>query len=528
MTVTLLPDFNLEAKIARIRGLIAAGSIQEARMASDLVLAQNPHHSGALIQRSRLESIEDNYRLAREYALSAYRVGLRNKQQCMLLLRRLRTFNLTHELLDLLEKMPDKLALDPDIAQLAAVLLESINQPRAALEFASRAAKYNPASADLLTAVGVAMLYLGQIDGAQEQLQECLRLAPGHASAWWHLVRSRRHDTHCNHVDALKRELARTTDHRSIALLAYALHKELDNMGDYAEAASALERACASMKKTVPYSAEEDAALFAALKTLPEINAPQATMQDSLFTPVFIVGMHRSGTTLLEQLLSGHDEIFAAGELYDFTSQLRLAANHHCKTELDLQIVQTANNFDYMTIGQGYLASVDWQRRGQRLVTDKLPSNFLNLGFILRALPNAKILHMSRDPMETCFSNLREPFSENTCRYSYDQSELADYYRHYFSLMQHWRKCFPAHIHEVTYTALVTNPAAELKRITDYLGTQFQASMLDIESSTRAVTTASTVQVRQKIGLPERPKWLPYREYLTPLAWRLSDIGQRY
>jgi tetratricopeptide (TPR) repeat protein len=529
MSTVPVPASGIEGEISKTGRLIAAGKLDEARSASDAILSRNPHHPGALIQRSRLESVEDNYRQGREYALAAYRAGIQNKRQCLLLLRRLRTFNLTRELLDLVEKLPDSLALDPDVAKLVAILLESVHQSRAALAFSSRAAKYNPASADLHAAVGVAELYMGRLDAAQESLQECLRLDPGHGSAWWHLVRLRKQDAGSNHVDELRRVLARATDHRVAALLAYSLHKELDDLGDYSQATDALERACASMRKAVRYSLADDAALFAALKDLPSADAGQAAADVDPFTPVFIVGMHRSGTTLLEQFLAGHDQVCAAGELYDFTSQLRFAADHHCRTELDLRIVQASDGFDYRAIGRGYLESVDWRRApGQSLVVDKLPSNFLNLGFILRALPNARILHMSRDPMETCFSNLREPFSENACRYSYDQGELGEYYRNYFSLMQHWRKRFPERILDVTYMALVTDPASELKRVANHLGIGFQPSMLDIGSSTRNVTTASAVQVRQKVGLSEQPKWLPYREYLTPLSWRLSDLGQRY
>jgi hypothetical protein len=238
--------------------------------------------------------------------------------------------------------------------------------------------------------------------------------------------------------------------------------------------------------------------------------------------------MHRSGTSLLEHLLAGHDEICPAGELYDFTSQLRYAADHHCNTELDSHIVEASGDFDFAEIGRGYLEAVDWRRNGQRFVTDKLPSNFLNIGFILRALPNAKILHMSRDPIETCFSNLRLPFSDKTCRYSYEQTELADYYRMYFGLMRFWHQHFPGRIHDVTYTALATDPESELRRVASYLGTDFQPSMLDTGKTERSVNTASAVQIRQKPSLSLRPQWQPYREHLTPMIWRLSDVGQRY
>ena len=508
---------------------MAAGDIAAARTINRSILADYPHHSAALIQRSRLESADDNYRTACNYARLAFDAGISAKQQYIALLRRLRMFNLIPEFRELVLRMPQEFADDAEVGALVARLFGSLNDPASALEFANRAAVANPQSADLQAAVGLASLNLGRFDEAEAHLRESLRLDPGNAPAWWQLSRLSQQGSDSNFVDELRRALERANAPRANALIAFSLHRELDRLGDYTEAARALERACSSMRKTVTYSADENDRLFSALKSLPTDDGGRtgATgVVDMPFTPVFIVGMHRSGTTLLEQLLAGHDEVCAGGELYDFTSQLRLAADHHCPTELDLQIVEAAIGFDYRAIGNGYLESVDWRRSGQRLVTDKLPSNFLNIGFILRALPNAKILHMYRDPMETCFSNLREPFSEHTCRYSYDQDELAKYYRQYFALMAHWRQRFPGRIHDVTYTSLTTDPAAEMKRVSAYLGIDFRPAML--EPGSRAVNTASSVQVRQKVKLPSQPKWHPYREYLTPMQWRLSDVGQRY
>lgn len=517
-------------KIAQARRFLRAGNTSAAREISDRMLAERPDHGGALIQRSRLESIDDHYRLAREYALSAFRAGAANKRQCLFLLRRLRTFNLIAEFRHLVEHLPPALATDADIAVLVATLYESINEPQSALEIATRAMPGAPDSAELKAAAGFALLNLGRLDEAETQLRECVALDPGYSSAWWHLSRLRKHDAGNNHVDELRRELSRTNDPRKTAMLAFALHRELDELEDYAAAAKALELACSSMRKTIDYDADENDRLFAALKALPTDAARAgAEPQDAPFTPIFIVGMHRSGTSLLEHFLAGHDAICPGGELYEFTSQLRYAADHHCDAEIDLRIVESSGGFDFAGIGAGYIESVDWRRRnGERFVTDKLPSNFMNLGLILRALPNAKILHMSRDPVETCFSNLREPFADSTCRYSYDQTELARHYRQYFALMRHWRQRFPGRIHEVTYTSLVTDPAAELKRLSGHLGLDFQTSMLDTEATERSVSTASAIQVRQKPVLPLRPKWQPYREFLTPMIWRLSDVGQNH
>jgi tetratricopeptide (TPR) repeat protein len=514
-------------KFLRARKLILAGETAAARVLSDEILAAHPEHAGSLIQRSRLEFADDNYRQAREYTLAAYRAGVSEKWQWPLLLRRLRSFNLIAEFHDVVSNLPSEVATDPEVAGLVARLFGSTNEPQLAFEFGSRAAIENPGSADLQAAIGLAALNLGRFDNAESHLRECLRLEPGHAPALWHLSRLPKQGSADHRVDDLRRALSHADNPRATALIQFALHRELDELGDYTGASEALALACLSMRKTVNYDAKEDERLFTALKAMPTEGRLQPGFGEGSFTPVFIVGMHRSGTTLLEQMLAGHDDVRSGGELYDFTSQLRFAADHYCRTELDLPIVEASGNFDYAAIGKGYMDAVEWRRNGQRFVTDKLPSNFLNIGFILRALPNAKILHMSRDPMETCFSNLREPFSDTTCRYSYDQDELAGYYRQYFSLMQHWRQRFPGRIHDVTYAALATNPAAELKRVTSYLGLEYQPSMLDTDSQTRSVNTASAVQVRQKPSLPLQPKWQRYREYLTPMEWRLSSVGQR-
>jgi tetratricopeptide (TPR) repeat protein len=518
-----------EGKFARARQLILAGNAVAARALNDELLAERPDHCGALIQRSRLESDEDNYGLAREYTLSAFRSGATNKRQCLLLLRRLRLFNLIPELRQFLEGLSPEFMADADIALSAVKSYELINDPDSVLRIAAHVSKDGFSSADLEASVGHAMLNLGRFEEAEKRFQASLVLDPGHAAAWWHLSRLRKHTVDHNHIDQLREKLSDSDNPHRTALLGFALHRELDDLEDYAAAAQALDLACSSMRKVVDYDAKEDERLFAALQALPtEATQDAATNEDPSFTPVFIVGMHRSGTTLLEHLLAGHGDVSPGGELQDFPAQLRLAADHHSASEVDLRIIEASNQFDFAAIGKGYLDNVEWRSNGRRFVTDKLASNFLNLGFILRALPHAKILHMSRDPMETCFSNLREPFSQSACRYSYDQVELAGYYRQYYALMRHWRKRFPGRIHDVTYTSLATDPAAELKRVTSYLGIEFQASMLDTGAGNRSVNTASAVQVRQKPGLPLRPKWQPYREYLTPLSWRLSEVGQRY
>jgi hypothetical protein len=231
--------------------------------------------------------------------------------------------------------------------------------------------------------------------------------------------------------------------------------------------------------------------------------------------------MHRSGTTLLEQLLDGHPEVQGIGELYDFTAQMRYATDHHCRGVIDATIVERAAGADFARVGRGYLDGLAWRLGEARCFTDKLPSNFLNLGFICSALPQARILHMVRDPVEVCFSNLRELFSEAN-PYSYDQRELAAYYRGYQRLMAHWRRHWGDRILDVDYAELTRDPETVMRRVAAFCGLEFEPAMLELQSRTRGVATASAVQVRQGIVAREQPKWAPYADFLEPMIEALE------
>jgi len=304
-----------------------------------------------------------------------------------------------------------------------------------------------------------------------------------------------------------------------IALLAFALHKELDDLGEHVGAWNALVHACQAKRATLDYQPAQTHALIDALIAMP-VQAPVAPI-DNARTPIFIVGMHRSGTTLLEQLLDGHSQVHGVGELYDFTSQMRYATDHHCRGVIDTTIVQRAAQADFAAVGAGYLAGMKWRLHGVRFFTDKLPSNFLNIGFICRALPQAKILHMVRDPVETCFSNLRELFSDAN-PYSYDPLELADYYRQYERLMAHWRAAYPDRILDVDYAELTRDTETVLRRVVAFCELDFEPRMLELGKRERGVATASAVQVREGVVAREVPKWAPYAEPLKPMIEALQ------
>lgn len=503
-------------------GYIATGDRDAARRLLQKVLEAVPEQPQTLLRLSYLESLDGRYRLAHEYALRASAARPRDPAVAHDLLRRLRTFNETAELRRYVAALPSPAELRIPLLLTLAAQWSYLNDQDTALRYLDEARRGDPDHPPTLVSRGQVLTYLGRFDEAERDLLRCAERAPELASAWWALSRLRRQTPESNHIDALRKRLALAKTPDDVALLAYALHKELDDVGDYAAAAQALDAACRAKRARLRYSSEESRALFRQLQASSErSNPPSRARGGDGPVPIFIVGMHRSGTTLLEQLLDGHAEVRGLGELYDFTGQMRYATDHHCRGVVDATIAQRADAVDFAAVGNGYLASVAWRLRDERCFVDKLPSNFLNLDFICRALPQAKILHMVRDPAETCFSNLRELFSDAN-PYSYDQRELADYYAGYRRLMAHWHARWPGRVLDVDYARLTREPEAQMRDVAAFCGLAFDDAMLDRHARPRAVATASAVQVRGRIEARERPKWMPYRDYLQPLLRALD------
>lgn len=516
-------SISTEARLGAARQLMVAGKVAEARAINDALLVADPKHVGALIQRSRIESAADNYRLARDYTIEAYQLGPVLPRDHLNLLRRLRTFGLAERFHKAATSLPVELLSREQPLQLLASMFNTLDDPARALQYAEMGLSLNPEAIPLQLAKAQALMFLGRLEEDEQFLLECLRKKPGLAFAWWMLSRLRKQSPDSNHVAMLRRELAEARHPDDVTFLGYALHKELDDLGDTAGAYEALALANATRRKVVEYSPLLEHQLFSRLKSMPPAKpVPEENFGRHGQTPIFIVGMHRSGTSLMEQFLDGHPDIFCAGELYDFTRQMRYAADHHCPREVDIEIVEAAPELDFSEVGRGYLEAVQWRTSGQSHITDKLPTNFLNIGFILQALPHARVLHMVRSPLETCFSNLREFFSDTAALYSYEQSEMGDYYLQYASLMKHWHEAYPGRILDVSYTELITNSEATLRRIMEYCGLSYVPGMLDTSARSRSVSTASAVQVRSTPSLPPTPKWSLYEKQLGPLIERLT------
>ena len=484
-------------------------------LSSLLMLA--PRHAGARLLQAGIALREDRYRIAHAHILTVAASPPADAATEYDLFQRLRTFNEHALMIDSAQRL---LSLKPiDIGQQMQVAssLSGIGAPELAERVWERMQSREPRHVATLLTEGYLATNQGEFDRAERALEAAIARESRLAMAHWLLARLRTQTAASNHVERLRQVLAdRSLTPPDRMQIGFALHKELHDLGEFPSAWDALSAACALKRQVTPYDESAMMALFDVLEAAP-VAASSAAPRSADATPIFIVGMHRSGTTLLERMLGRHPQVVDCGETYRFTAQLREAADHQCKGVVDARIVQSAARVDVDAIARGYLESCRWRLRGDAThYTEKLPSNFLIVGLIKQALPEARILHMRRDPMDTGLSNLRELFSD-ACAYSYDQGEFGRYYRRYERLMAHWHRRFPGEILDVRYEDLVAHPASEARRVLDYCGLPWRDDVVDVTGHGGAVTTASAVQVRSPIHRRSVGAWRAYEAQLAPL-----------
>jgi tetratricopeptide (TPR) repeat protein len=373
--------------------------------------------------------------------------------------------------------------------------------------------------------------FTGNIDEAGEVLQECLRRWPSFGGAAMAQANLRKQTAETHHLDFLRRQLARIPSNSAVrgdnlvrAEFEAAVFKELDDLGRYDEAWSALARSNALMHQLNPYDGEGETAVTDALIHASGAIGPTGAAGPAFQgpTPIFIVGMPRSGTTLLDRMLSNHSDVVSAGEINDFLRQLHWVADvPPAGFQGVLSAIHRTGQMDFAELGARYLKQTQWRAQGRRFYIDKLPINVQMVPFIRRALPHAPILHLVRDPMDVCFSNFKAMFG-NVSAYSYEMRALAHYYGQYVRLTNHWRTTMPGAMLDVSYAALVSEPDASLRRILEHCGLDVEEGCLHPERNAAPVATPSSVQVREAIHTRSLGQWQHYAPQLETLRSALA------
>jgi tetratricopeptide (TPR) repeat protein len=372
--------------------------------------------------------------------------------------------------------------------------------------------------------------FQGKIEVAESNLNKAIQL--NHKDYEAYKLRSdlRRQTADSNHIGQLRNILGSGIPVPSGEVhICYALAKELEDTGQYEQSFKALQRGATVRRKHINYDIKDDLqTIESIIKTFSPACFAGASKGLENDEVIFILGLPRTGTTLVERILGSHDDVVSAGELNNFAMQLMQQARLKAGSQnLDRQqLVRQTSQLDFEALGRAYLDSCQPYRRRAAHFIDKMPLNFLYAGLIHLALPGAKIIHMTRKPMDGCYSIYKCLFQDGY-PWSYDLDEIAAYFSAYHALMKHWQMRIPGVIHQVAYEDLVTDFENEARKLVDYCQLDWQQQILNFEKNTTASTTASATQVRQPVYTSSMGRWRDYEKQLAPLAKKLSDAGIR-
>lgn len=375
---------------------------------------------------------------------------------------------------------------------------------------------------------GASLQFAGRLTAAEETYEKAIQLQPTMLKAHSALSSLRPQTRENNHLKRLNTLRGEVKTSRDQLHLGHAIAKELEDLGHYQDAFASLEWAKQGQATHASYSADSESQYFADIVQLFNrelLSKPHFGCDNP--EPIFIVGMPRTGTTLVEQILSSHSQVYAAGELQNFPLQVRRATGTEPSELLDITTLNGALELNLAELGSAYIHSTRPRTGHKPHFIDKLPLNFLLLGLIRLALPNAKLVCLRRDPMDTCLSNFRQLFAVDfkPYHYNYDLLDCGRYFILFDQLMRHWQGVMPNAVHEVSYEALVADPERVSRELLIHCELPWEDQCLTFHERKASVATPSAVQVKQPIYSSSINRWQHYGDTLNPLYDLLKSAG---
>ncbi|MFZ3236401.1 MAG: sulfotransferase, partial [Stellaceae bacterium] len=488
-----------------------------------------PHYAAALAVKPDYAEAENNFGLALQ-ALGRHADAVDHYRRALSLApdyiaaennigAALRTL---HRYDEAAEHYRNALALRPGSADAhnnLAVALQLLGRHEEALAGFQQALALSPDLPAAWHGRGTVQRTLGRLEEARQAIEHAIALAPRRAEFYRSLAETRRFtadDPHLALIEALARDMTTLPEDDQVHL-HFALGKVYADLGDHERAFCHLLRGNALKRGQVAYDEAAVMAYFDRIRALfnPGVMQERRGSGDPSSVPVFIFGMPRSGTSLVEQILASHPQVHGAGELGEF--ELAVAALGGGEG-----VPPDIGGAELQRVGAHYLAAVSPRAPAARHITDKMPANFRFAGLIHLALPNARLVHLRRDPVDTCLSCFSLLFGGNQ-PYAYDLAELGRFYRAYEKLMEHWRSVLPPGVMlEVQYEELVADFEPQARAILAHCGLEWDDSCFDFYKTKRPVHTASAVQVRQPLYRSSVGRWRPADPVLRPLLDALA------
>ncbi|RIV81633.1 sulfotransferase [Aurantiacibacter xanthus] len=386
-----------------------------------------------------------------------------------------------------------------------------------------------PENLDYRYNLAAACGFTGKVEEARALYEAVLAEEPGNARVHYALALLARHTAQNNHVARMQAALEQANSADDRLRIRYALAKELEDIGD-PRSFTYLKAANDEHKRTIGYDFAQDEAVFDALEQL------FGSGEGALFTsegerseaPIFVIGLPRTGTTLVDRILSSHPEVGSAGELQAMPVAVKRLAQTRSRKVIDAETVAASAAVDAAAIGKAYLAQAAHQRpQGSARFIDKLPANFLYAGHIARALPEARIVCLRRQPMDTIWSNYKNLFASHSAYYgySYDLLDAARYYARFDRLLRLWEELMPGRVLQLGYEELVADQEGQTRRLLAHCGLGWDPACLAFHQNRAAVATPSAAQVRRPLNAEAIGKWRTHAEALEPARVWLAEQG---
>ncbi|GMG86140.1 tetratricopeptide repeat-containing sulfotransferase family protein [Biformimicrobium ophioploci] len=420
----------------------------------------------------------------------------------------------------------------PAVQVLKAAVLAKLGRYPEAIEVYDHMLTEQPRQPALLVSRGHAQKTIGEQEAAIGSYRAAIDCEPQNGEAWWSLANLKTYRFGTDELAQMRTQLqeADLTEEQRVQLL-FALAKGEEDAGDYAQSFAHYEQGNALKAVQEGYSAEETSRYTDRLiqTCTAELFAAQGEGGCEDPAPVFIVGLPRAGSTLLEQILASHSQVDGTKELPDILALVRRLSGQRKRDDESRYpaVLADLNAEERIALGEEYLARTRVQRGNAPHFIDKMPNNFAHIGLIKLILPNAKIIDARRHPMACCFSGFKQLFAVGQS-FTYGLENIGRYYRDYLRLMDHWHAALPGKVLTVQYEEVVADLEPQVRRILDFCGLPFEPACLDFHKTRRSVRTASSEQVRRPINRDGLAAWEPYSPYLDDLRAALGETLQRF
>jgi tetratricopeptide (TPR) repeat protein len=436
----------------------------------------------------------------------------------------------------LIESLDSKIQ-DAHLCAEMALMLNKLGQYKTAIDFYQQAIALAPSSGELYFNLASVQRYLGKNHEAEVNLNWAISLNPNDYEAYLQRASLRKQSIEDNHTEQLKSLIAKGITHPvGKAQVCYALAKELEDLKEYSKSFEYLTQGANSRRKNMQYDLNNDllglekiAAVFDKSFIDETHTANHNKMKPNQNDQaIFILGLPRTGSTLIERIISSHSKVNSAGELNDFALQMMAQVKTLSSKPPTSRsaLIELTRHLDFNALGDAYMERTKEHGLSGHKFIDKLPLNSLYVGLIHAALPKAKIIHVKRNPLDTIYAMYKQLFTSGY-PFSYDLTELTTYYIAHHKLMMHWQKLLPNIIHQVNYEDVVNNIGNEAKRLINYCQLEWQDQCVDFHQNKAPSTTASASQVREKIYKSSTGKWRHYEKQLDSIKQQLESAGIR-